>query len=132
MPSNRAARPLLALTVGDPAGIGPETVLAALGDARVREACRLVVLGPGRLRPADVPLVRAEDELDSARGATWIDTGGPATYELGKVQASCGRAALDALRAGVELARARPHRRHALVSLDNMPISRRTVMTIAG
>lgn len=107
MSTTRAARPLLALTVGDPAGIGPETVLAALGDARVREACRLVVLGPGRLRPADVPLVRAEDELDSARGATWIDTGGPATYELGKVQASCGRAALDALRAGVELARAR-------------------------
>lgn len=119
MSTTRDLRPLLALTVGDPAGIGPETVLLALGDARVREACRLVVLGPGRLRPADVPLVSATDELDSTRGATWIDTGGPEQYELGKVQASCGRAALDALRAGVELARAK-----RVAALVTAPVSK--------
>ncbi len=40
------ARPRLAVTLGDPRGIGPEIVGAALADARVRERCRPVVVGP--------------------------------------------------------------------------------------
>lgn len=99
--------PRLALTLGDPAGIGPEIALAALDDARVRAAARLVVVGPARFRPAGIPLAAPAGELDSAVGAAWIDSGGPESFELGRVQASCGRAALDALRTGVELARAR-------------------------
>ena len=31
--------PRIALTVGDPAGIGPEIVRKAIDDARVREVC---------------------------------------------------------------------------------------------
>jgi 4-hydroxythreonine-4-phosphate dehydrogenase len=48
------APPLIALTVGDPAGIGPETVLAALARPEVRGAARLLVIGPASLRPAEV------------------------------------------------------------------------------
>ena len=36
----------LAVTLGDPRGIGPEIVAAALADARVAEAADLVVVGP--------------------------------------------------------------------------------------
>jgi len=43
----RAARPRLAVTLGDPRGIGPEIVAAALVDPRVRAACDLIVVGPG-------------------------------------------------------------------------------------
>jgi 4-hydroxythreonine-4-phosphate dehydrogenase len=39
-------RPRLAVTLGDPRGIGPEIVHRALDDARVREGCELVLVGP--------------------------------------------------------------------------------------
>jgi len=37
--------PLIAVTMGDPAGIGPEVVVKAVGDAAVRAACCPVVVG---------------------------------------------------------------------------------------
>lgn len=40
------ARPRLAVTLGDPRGIGPEIVDAARRDARVRAAADLVIVGP--------------------------------------------------------------------------------------
>jgi 4-hydroxythreonine-4-phosphate dehydrogenase len=43
-------KPIVAITMGDPAGIGPEIVLKALTEARVTAACRVVVIGdPGVL-----------------------------------------------------------------------------------
>ena len=38
--------PRLAVTLGDPRGVGPEVVAKALGEPRVRAAARLVVVGP--------------------------------------------------------------------------------------
>ena len=40
-------KPRVALTVGDPAGIGPEIAQKAADDSRVREACEPVLYGPG-------------------------------------------------------------------------------------
>ena len=40
-------RPRLAVTLGDPRGIGPEIVARALADERVRAACEVVVVGHG-------------------------------------------------------------------------------------
>jgi 4-hydroxythreonine-4-phosphate dehydrogenase len=43
-------KPVVAITMGDPAGIGPEIVLKALGDPKVADACRPLVIGdPGVL-----------------------------------------------------------------------------------
>ncbi|MBM4033830.1 MAG: 4-hydroxythreonine-4-phosphate dehydrogenase PdxA [Planctomycetes bacterium] len=39
------AKPAIAVTMGDPAGVGPEVVAKALADERVRAACRAVVFG---------------------------------------------------------------------------------------
>ena len=39
-------RPTLAITLGDPRGIGPEIVLKALSDARVRDAVHPLIVGP--------------------------------------------------------------------------------------
>jgi 4-hydroxythreonine-4-phosphate dehydrogenase len=96
-------RPLLGLTLGDPAGIGPEIVLAAARDESVRAVARLRVFGPARLRPEWIEPERAERALDVA----WVETGELGDFEHGRVQPACGRAALDALRTGVEWARAR-------------------------
>jgi len=39
-------KPRIAITSGDPAGIGPEIAQKAADDPRVREACEPVVYGP--------------------------------------------------------------------------------------
>jgi 4-hydroxythreonine-4-phosphate dehydrogenase len=39
-------KPRIAITMGDPAGIGPEVALKAAGDPRVQRACRPVLVGP--------------------------------------------------------------------------------------
>lgn len=38
-------RPRLAVTLGDPAGIGPEVILKALADSEIRENCDVTVVG---------------------------------------------------------------------------------------
>lgn len=48
-PSTVGRKPLLAVSLGDPAGIGPEIVVGAAASARVRSLCRLVVYGDGTL-----------------------------------------------------------------------------------
>src|SRR4051812_30681162 len=40
------AKPRVALTVGDPAGIGPEIARKAADDPRVREVCEPILYGP--------------------------------------------------------------------------------------
>ena len=52
-----SARPRLAVTLGDPRGIGPEIVAKALADPRVRAVADHVVVGPeGTGTPADEPV----------------------------------------------------------------------------
>jgi 4-hydroxythreonine-4-phosphate dehydrogenase len=61
--------PRVAITAGDPAGIGPEIAAKAATDARVRAACEPIIYGP----PAGV------------------------SFEPGHVSAEAGRAAYDAI-----------------------------------
>ena len=42
---SKPSRPILALTMGDPAGIGPEIILKALNQPRVWRVCRPIVIG---------------------------------------------------------------------------------------
>ena len=41
----RETRPLLGITMGDPAGIGPEVIAKALAGPTVRRLCRPLVIG---------------------------------------------------------------------------------------
>src|SRR5262245_66238573 len=41
--------PRVGITMGDPAGIGPEVVLKAVADEEVREVCRPVIIGDAQL-----------------------------------------------------------------------------------
>jgi 4-hydroxythreonine-4-phosphate dehydrogenase len=38
-------KPLIAITMGDPAGVGPEIILKTLDDPQVKRACRLLIFG---------------------------------------------------------------------------------------
>jgi 4-hydroxythreonine-4-phosphate dehydrogenase len=101
--SSARALPIVALTCGDPAGIGPEIAVAAPQRAEVIRAARVLVLGPAELRPRNVPAVIAVEELPE-QGPAWLATPTFGDWRLGRVQESAGRAALAALRAGHELA----------------------------
>jgi 4-hydroxythreonine-4-phosphate dehydrogenase len=41
----QAAKPIIAVTMGDPAGIGPEVILKALADPAIKKVCRPLILG---------------------------------------------------------------------------------------
>ena len=43
------ARPVIALAMGDPAGISPELTAMLLADPETREAARIVVIGDRRI-----------------------------------------------------------------------------------
>jgi 4-hydroxythreonine-4-phosphate dehydrogenase len=62
------ALPKIALTVGDPAGIGPEIVAKAAADPSVRAVCEPIVFAP----PAD-PAIRP-GEVSAAAGRAAYDT----------------------------------------------------------
>ena len=67
-------RPLIAITMGDPAGIGPEVTAKALLDRRVREKCRPFVVGSATamdsaLRLIDAPITtHVAHSLDDVSG----------------------------------------------------------------
>ncbi len=45
MKTMHAKRPLLAITMGDPAGVGPETIVGAWSDPQIHRWCDAVVIG---------------------------------------------------------------------------------------
>jgi 4-hydroxythreonine-4-phosphate dehydrogenase len=55
--SESAPKPLLAITLGDAAGVGPEVIVRAWFDPRVHECCRPVVLGHPEIVQRAVDLV---------------------------------------------------------------------------
>ena len=94
-------RPRIALTIGDPAGIGPEVLVKALSDPRTSELAEWTVVGDALvLREAQerysCPLPEGTEILDLAA----LD--GHA-IEMGRVSAECGRAALVYVRKAVDL-----------------------------
>lgn len=107
-------RPRIAVTIGDPAGIGPEVVLKAIVDEQVRSACIPVVVGDAQ------ELAHQARRLDLTCGlpifnrgeSIPVDLDSPAIYNLANVHgpvdmgvesATCGKAAGEYIEAGVEL-----------------------------
>jgi len=100
--------PLVALTVGDPAGIGPEIVRASLPE--VAREMRVVVVGPAELAPPGVRAVTPDlgSLAGTEEGPFWCDPFHPGTapaVELGRAQAAGGLVALAGLRLGADWAR---------------------------
>jgi len=71
------SRPLLALTMGDPVGVGPEIIVKALADARIYQVCRPLVIGD---RSA---LERARRALAPALKIQLADRPGAGRYQSG-------------------------------------------------
>ena len=93
--------PTIVLTMGDPAGVGPEIVLRALADPEIAPLAHWMVAGDGRIleiagRLTGLPLANAT--LHDVRAL-----GDLSDFTFGRLQANCGRAALEYVRAATEL-----------------------------
>ncbi len=73
------ARPILALTMGEPVGVGPEIMVLALADPRIYQVCRPLLLG-------DLPaLERARGQLAPDHQIHVVDRPGAGRYEPGTI-----------------------------------------------
>ena len=109
--------PIIAITIGDPAGIGPEVTAKALMQDKVRKSCRPLIVGDVGVMQRAAELVgapftfHAVAEASAARydpqAPDVLDLGNAdvATWQPGQVSASAGRAAVDYIERAVELAK---------------------------
>ena len=91
----------LLITMGDPAGVGPEVLLRAL--SRFRVSASITVLGDLAWLKVTARRFKVRVPWDRIR---WIDPAHvPRSLRLGKVQAACGRVAYAYLEEAVRLLR---------------------------
>jgi 4-phospho-D-threonate 3-dehydrogenase / 4-phospho-D-erythronate 3-dehydrogenase len=111
--------PIIGISMGDPAGIGPEIIAAALARPQVRKICRPLVVGdPGIMKRA-VGFVRGEMTVRSIKNVSearfqpdaidclalpGIDL---SDLPIGTISAAAGNAAFQAVRTVIDLALAR-------------------------
>lgn len=110
------SRPIVGVTIGDPAGVGPEVVAKALAKKEIRQSARLLVIGnmdavrkavemAGDGKPCR--LVSSPAEGSFSMDAT--DVLDPTSLDFsslrpGEAQAEAGQASFDQVRQAIELA----------------------------
>jgi 4-hydroxythreonine-4-phosphate dehydrogenase len=115
MAGHAERRPLIALTIGDPAGVGPEITAKALADPDARKGIRPLVVGDAGVLREVVGGCGLDLEVRPVAGPGEV-TGEPGRLELldlanvdrvehGTVSAECGRAAVDYIQAACRLVR---------------------------
>ena len=109
-------KPIIGITMGDPAGIGPEIIAKALNRQEVYDKCRPVVIGEKRAMQEAVKIAKVNLEVrgieDIAKAA--FNFGTIDVYDLnnlplakipyGVVDADCGRAAGEYIEKAIQLA----------------------------
>jgi len=116
MTTARAGKPIIGISTGDPAGIGPEIIATALARDQVHKLCRPIVIGDaGVMRNATRyarvnlkvrPVAKVSDATFARDGIDVYDLKDVDIdrLELGKVSAMAGNAAFEAVRTMIELA----------------------------
>jgi 4-phospho-D-threonate 3-dehydrogenase / 4-phospho-D-erythronate 3-dehydrogenase len=109
-------KPLIAITVGDAAGIGPELIVKVLSDPTVHDRCRPFIVGDLRVMRDTAAMLGSAmmfqhmDDLSQARFApSAVEVLRPAGFELGAMPArgvdpALGKAAALYLQTAFELA----------------------------
>jgi 4-hydroxythreonine-4-phosphate dehydrogenase len=112
------SKPIIAITMGDPAGVGPEVTAKALAREEVWDCCCPLVVGDGRVMAKAIDLVGAALDLRTIAEPceARFDPTAPDVLDLGnvdldaleagQVSAAAGRASVDYIEKAVELAQA--------------------------
>ena len=131
-------KPLIALTMGDPAGIGPEIIVGAWPETVVHEWCRPLVVGhPEVLRRAVklwrtgirvVEVASAEEACPSPGVIPCLRAGSDDMLKVshGTIDARAGQAAYDAVVAAAELAL-----KHQVDAITTAPLHKKA-LRLAG
>lgn len=110
-------RPRIGITIGDPAGIGPEVTLKAVASEEVLAACTPVLIGDAQYLTRwahafnlvrDFTIVKADDISPAGPHPVPIIyslDNVPSALEMGREQAEAGRAAGEFIEAAVRLCR---------------------------
>ena len=108
--------PLIGITMGDPAGIGPEIVVKALALPQVTDTARVIVTGDSNIlrqaaricgKDLRIHIVESPDQGDYRQGIlNLIDLKNVDmdSFAYGQIQAMCGRAAYEYIEKSVRLA----------------------------
>ena len=109
-------KPILAVTMGDPAGIGPEIVVRALSHKDTYEKCRPIVTGDAAVMQEAVSRLGYDFKINAVGRISdakfehgtidvydlhCVDM---STFRFGEVQAQCGNAAFVSIKKAIELA----------------------------
>jgi 4-hydroxythreonine-4-phosphate dehydrogenase len=108
-------KPLIAVTLGDPAGIGPEIVVKTIADKDLFEEANCIVLGDAKIvkqaievTGADLKVNCVEDPADGdysegVLNMIDLDNIDMDKFEYGKVSAMCGKAAFEYIEKSIQI-----------------------------
>ncbi|MDF2538567.1 MAG: 4-hydroxythreonine-4-phosphate dehydrogenase [Herbinix sp.] len=114
--TERYRKPLIAIPMGDPAGIGPEIVVKAIARKEVFDAARCVVIGEKKILEDAITFAKVnvkvttiqkpEDGLYEEGILNLIDLANVnhEDFKMGQVSGMCGKAAFDYIAKSIELA----------------------------
>jgi len=110
-------RPIVAVTMGDASGIGPEIIVKTFQNAEIQSVARLIVIGDARImrgalkfakgQPPEINAVKSIKEARFLRGLIDVldlDNLELSKVKIGQVCAPCGKAAIEYLEKAIALA----------------------------
>lgn len=112
-------KPLIAIPLGDPAGIGPEIVVKAIADKKVFDTARCIVVGDAKVVQKAIEITGVDLKLEIVNtpkegiydrnilNLIDLDNVDRSELEFGKVSGMCGKAAYEYIAKSIELANAR-------------------------
>ncbi len=104
MPELTEKLPAIALTMGDPAGIGPEVVVKSLADPELGPLARWIVVGDARVLERAEQVVGVKSQFGEIRDVRAL--AGFENFAFGQLNAECGAAAVEYVRIATEMCRA--------------------------
>jgi 4-hydroxythreonine-4-phosphate dehydrogenase len=109
-------KPLIAVPLGDPAGVGPEILVKAFADGKVKEIARCVAIGDPQIVENALKLTGVPLKIRIVQDPTEGDYGGDvlnlvainnidiSRFKFGEVNGMCGKAAYEYIAKSVDLA----------------------------
>src|SRR6185503_10958951 len=128
----RSSLPLIAITMGDPAGIGGEVTLKALASFPAKKLSHYVIIGDfdylrqlAKLFRIKISLTQIQDPKEASYlpgQVGVIDLGGAERVQMGKISAASGTAAVDYIYEAAKLALS-----HQVKAIVTAPISKEAI-----
>ncbi len=113
------SKPIIAVPIGDPAGVGPEIVAKSIASKEVFDAANCIIVGDKKIMQQAIDITKTGlkinvitdvDEADFSEGVLNLidlDNIDMDQFEFGKVSGMCGKAAYGYIAKSIELANAR-------------------------